>query len=36
VTLDKEVAVFQVYGGWSRIIYGSGSGWVLSKYLSPL
>jgi hypothetical protein len=36
VTLDKEVTVIQTAGGWSRIIYGSGSGWVLSKYLSPL
>ena len=36
VTAGKEVVVLETQGEWSKIVYGTGFGWVQSKYLDPL
>ena len=33
---DKEVVVLEIQGEWSKIVYGTGYGWVQSKYLSAI
>ena len=36
LTQGKEVVVVEDQGDWSKIEYGSGYGWVMTKYLTPL
>ena len=36
VTAGKEVIVFETQGEWSKIVYGTGFGWVQSKYLKEI
>ena len=36
VTSGREVTVVETQGEWSKIVYGTGYGWVLSKYLTPI
>ncbi len=32
----SEVRVLETQGEWSKLIYGTGYGWVQSKYLEPI
>ena len=36
VTAGKEVIVFETQGEWSKIVYGTGFGWVQTKYLKEI
>ena len=36
LTQGKEVVVVEDQGDWSKIEYGSGYGWVMTKYLTPI
>ena len=33
---DQKVEVVETQGEWSKIKYGTGYGWVMSKYLEPI
>ncbi len=34
--LDTQVMVLETQNGWSKIVYGSGFGWVSSQYLNQI
>ena len=36
VTAGKEVIVVDIIGEWSKIVYGTGYGWVQNKYLKVI
>ena len=36
MTAGKEVIVVDIIGEWSKIVYGTGYGWVQNKYLKVI